>query len=157
VSDVIGESGTTLGILSGPGSDVAPHHQHVVGEDSIPGGIVTDDGTRLLGSRCPVCGDVRYPARDLCPKDWSPTDRVPLSAEGVLYEAVRVVLAPRGFAAPYWVGYVDLPDGVRVFARVASEFGDPTHGDEIRLSFLPVENGDRTVLTPTFQTIRPGG
>jgi benzoylsuccinyl-CoA thiolase BbsA subunit len=45
-------------------------------------------------------------------------ERVRLARRGVLYSFAAVHVAPRGFDAPYVAGYVDLPDGVRVFAQI---------------------------------------
>jgi uncharacterized OB-fold protein len=45
-------------------------------------------------------------------------ERVPLGRVGTLYSFTIVYVAPRGFTAPYAVGYVDLPEGLRVFAPI---------------------------------------
>jgi uncharacterized OB-fold protein len=41
-----------------------------------------------------------------------------LAASGNLYSFSEVHVAPKGFAVPYVVGYVDLDDGVRLFGQV---------------------------------------
>lgn len=37
---------------------------------------------RALGSRCPKCGDVRFPPRRLCLHDRNPTEPLPLDGTG---------------------------------------------------------------------------
>jgi uncharacterized OB-fold protein len=121
-------------------------------DESAPEGLRHVAGrVTLVGSKCPDCGDVRYPPRALCPMDRTPAQRVALSGRGIIYECVRVMLAPNGFEAPYWVGYVDLDDGVRVFARISDELGQPTHGDRVALTFAPVSNRSDAKRAPLFR------
>lgn len=41
-----------------------------------------------------------------------------LATEGTLYSWSVVHVAPKSWRVPYVAGYVDLPDGVRVFAHI---------------------------------------
>ena len=43
---------------------------------------------------------------------------VPLSSRGQIYSYTIIGYAPPGLQAPYAIGYVDLPEGVRVFAII---------------------------------------
>ncbi len=45
-----------------------------------------------------------------------------MPAEGLLYSWSVVHVAPKPWVTPYVIGYVDLPNGVRVFAHIG---GDP--------------------------------
>jgi uncharacterized OB-fold protein len=128
-----------------------------VGESSIGHSVFieSDSGElRLVGSRCLTCGDTRYPVRQLCPIDLNPTEEYQFLGTGVVYEAVRVALAPAGFVAPYWVGYVDLDEGVRVFARIGedAEGIPPASADRVSLTVgaMRLDNGE-PVLGPIFQ------
>ena len=129
-----------------------------VGESSIGYSIFvnrTDAGlAHLRGSRCAVCGDIRFPARPICPNDLAECEHYPIRGTGVIYEVVLVQLAPAGFTAPYRAGYIDLDDGVRVFAHVAqAEDGrEPASGDRVTLSIgvVRVEDGV-PVLGPIFR------
>ncbi|MHB1127329.1 MAG: Zn-ribbon domain-containing OB-fold protein [Bacillota bacterium] len=47
---------------------------------------------------------------------------LPLNLHGILYSYAVVHQAPAGFRVPYAIGYVDLPEGVRVFAQLEGEF-----------------------------------
>jgi uncharacterized OB-fold protein len=128
--------------------------QRSLGKSIFPEGQGTD-ATHIVGSRCPSCGDVRFPARPLCPLDSRPTDHALLAGSGTIYEAVRMDLAPPGFEIPYWVGYVDLDDGVRIFARIAVENGsaEPCHGDRVLMSIEIVRRDDEPVYGPVFRRV----
>ena len=41
-----------------------------------------------------------------------------LSPVGTLYTFSEIHVAPEGFSTPYAVGYVDLPEGVRLFGQI---------------------------------------
>ncbi|MGH3756660.1 Zn-ribbon domain-containing OB-fold protein [Actinophytocola sp.] len=106
----------------------------------------------LIGGRCDSCGEIRYPYRELCPIDLGEMRRHALSGHGVVYEAVLVALAPSGFQAPYWVGYVDMAEGVRVFAPLAVAEGapEPKHGDRVRVEFHSFGDGTDQFVRPVF-------
>jgi uncharacterized OB-fold protein len=128
-----------------------------VGEYSIGRAIARPDQRgvpRLEGSRCPQCGDVRVPSRERCPNDLVPCERFTCSGRATVYEVVKVSLAPQGFEAPFWAGYVDLVEGARIFARVA--MGDdgrpPRAGDHVVLTLAPLAERDGEVVTgPLFK------
>lgn len=70
---------------------------------------------RLIGSRCPSCGAHFFPARDVCSGCLTEDlERVPLRGQGTLYTYTVVRQSTPGFIVPYLLGYVDLPEGVRV-------------------------------------------
>jgi uncharacterized OB-fold protein len=95
----------------------------------------TASGWVLVGSRCPACGRTFYPARELCPEHLEVCAEVDLSEHGVIHAAAFVVRPPAGFEQQFWVAYVDLPEGVRVFAQLEwrSE-RPPAGGDEVLLN-----------------------
>ncbi|MFH1626058.1 MAG: Zn-ribbon domain-containing OB-fold protein [Pseudomonadota bacterium] len=75
----------------------------------------------LIGSKCNSCGEYFFPKRVICPnclKDENPDD-VLLGNRGKLYSYCIVKAAPLGFEAPYAIGYVDLPEGLRIFSPLA--------------------------------------
>ena len=76
---------------------------------------VTRDHTRLVGSRCESCGLTAFPALTRCHRCWREVSPLPLSTTGSLstYSVIH------GRNEPYTVGYVDLPENVRVFARIS--------------------------------------
>jgi uncharacterized OB-fold protein len=71
----------------------------------------------LIGSRCPLCGQVSFPRRSICAKCLSPDlEEVPLSRKGRIYTYTVIGYPAPGLEAPYAVAYIDLPEGVRVFS-----------------------------------------
>jgi len=78
----------------------------------------SSEDPHLIGSKCKYCGEYFFPKRVICPtclKDESP-DEINLSSKGKLYTYSIARAAPLGFTAPYAIGYVDLPEGLRIFA-----------------------------------------
>jgi uncharacterized OB-fold protein len=79
------------------------------------------DGERLhlQGMVCRHCATKAFPQREVCSACGSEAvEPVELSAGGKLYSFSEVHVAPKGFAVPYVVAYVDLDDGVRLFGQV---------------------------------------
>jgi len=71
----------------------------------------------LLGSRCRSCGQLAFPPRAVCATCFGEEmEQVPLSTTGKLYTYTIVGYPPPGVQAPYAIGYIDLPEGVRVFS-----------------------------------------
>ncbi len=106
-------------------------------------GIFVEDarGTlRLGGTRCRACGTHYFPRRQICAKCLSPeTETVPLSDAGVLYTYTVVYQSTPEFRTPYILGYVDLPEGVRVLAPLAEiEAQDVRIGMPLLLRVEPV-------------------
>ena len=114
----------------------------------------------LLGSRCKGCGKMAFPPRSVCSDCYGEElERVPLSAKGQLYTYTIIGYPPPGLTAPYAIGYVDLPEGVRVFSiltewdqrglkvgmeveLVLDKFRDDKEGNEIlTYKFRPLQGG----------------
>jgi uncharacterized OB-fold protein len=82
-----------------------------------------DGQPHLVGSACNACGRVYFPRQTLCfecMQENTLADRF-LSRSGTLYAYTiveRESIAPKGFEVPYVYGYVDLPEGVRVVAKI---------------------------------------
>jgi uncharacterized protein len=83
-------------------------------------GLIQFSPPRLLGSRCPDCHTIVFPAKDFCPKCHSESDQatVVLSEHGTVFSYTVVHQAPAGRRTPYVLAYVDLEDGVRVMAQI---------------------------------------
>jgi uncharacterized OB-fold protein len=74
----------------------------------------------LFGSRCKTCGQLSFPPRKVCSECFSEEmEIIPLSTNGKLYSYTIVEYPAPGFWGPYAIGYVDLPEGVRVFSILA--------------------------------------
>jgi uncharacterized OB-fold protein len=108
-------------------------------------GLFTDgDEPTLLGSRCTACGAHHFPRHDTCPY-CSTEDPVPmeLAGSGTLWAWTAITSAPPGYQGevPYGLGIVELPEGIRVIARLTES--DPsalTFGQSMRLDVVPLHS-----------------
>ena len=81
--------------------------------------VADDGGPRLVGIACADCGARAFPPAPVCSDCMSEDVReIELSRDGSLYAFSVVHVAPAGWNTPYIAGYVDLPEGVRVFAHI---------------------------------------
>jgi len=122
-------------------------------------GLLDGDG-RVVGSRCPSCGAHFFPPRQVCSRCLTEDlEVVALSGSGVVYTYTVVHQAAPGFDVPYALGYVDLPEGVRLLGQIAGispealrigmpvslrvePFGQDEEGRQILgYRFRPVEGG----------------
>jgi uncharacterized OB-fold protein len=76
-------------------------------------------GFALVGQQCDDCGRVLFPKTGICPACRSVNlSDCTLPRQGVLYSWSVVHVAPKPWVTPYVIGYVDLPNGVRVFSHI---------------------------------------
>ncbi|WP_433472285.1 Zn-ribbon domain-containing OB-fold protein [Spirillospora sp. CA-142024] len=120
------------------------------------------DDPGLIGSQCAGCGLVAFPAAGQCARCGSEeTARRTLSNEGTLW-----TFTTQGFRPPsppydgndtaetfrsYTVGYIELPDGVLVEARLTEP--DPaalTIGQPMRMVVVPYSVADDGTQILTF-------
>lgn len=81
---------------------------------------VTPDGEGfLLGSRCGNCGTHFFPVRTACAGCLhNDLETVRFSRTATLYTFAVVRQSTPEFEVPYALGYVDLPEGVRVMTQL---------------------------------------
>lgn len=74
----------------------------------------------IIGAQCRECRRIQLAATTFCAacRSRNSFEPVPLSRRGRLYSVTRVWQPFPGVAAPYAIGYVDFPEGVRLVARV---------------------------------------
>ncbi len=119
-----------------------------------------DGAPRLIGTACSECGAKLFPPVPVCPECMSEdVERVALSSTGTLYSWSVVHAAPAGWTLPYVAGYVDLPEGVRVFAHI--ETADPAAlGFDMDVALCIAEFGSdeegRTMTGFAFAPAGPG-
>lgn len=98
--------------------------------------------TTLRGSRCTACDNVAFPVAVGCQRCGS-ADVVPvdLARRGTVWAHTVQRFAPKsppyvpaaGGFAPFAVGYVELPDGVRVEAVLERRDAEDLDGAEVEL------------------------
>jgi uncharacterized protein len=125
------------------------------------------DDPQLIGSRCEACGIVTFPAQDSCPRCAS-TEMAEhlLARRGRLWAWTTQHFPPpsppytgptgRDFT-PFGVGYVELPDEVKVESRLTEADPDALRaGMDMELVLVPFRtdaNGDE-VVTFAFRPAR---
>lgn len=74
-------------------------------------------GGILLGNKCKSCGQVFFPKAVFCLTCLNEDmEDLKLSRKGKLYSYTIVHMPSMHFQPPYAIGYVVLPEGVRIFA-----------------------------------------
>ena len=76
----------------------------------------------LVGTQCQDCGFKLFPPSTVCPECLS-EKMIPLriGTTGKLYCYTKVHIAPSSWVVPYIIGYVDMPEGVRLFGKMDIE------------------------------------
>lgn len=81
------------------------------------GAFTEGPGGKLLGNRCKECGQVFFPTVQLCLSCLKEElEDIELSQKGELYSYTIGNMPSMHFSPPYAVGYVDMPERVRIFA-----------------------------------------
>ncbi|WP_024793919.1 Zn-ribbon domain-containing OB-fold protein [Tomitella biformata] len=102
----------------------------------------------LQGSECSTCGAVGFPASEHCARCATPTAQPrELSREGTVWtytvqqfapKSPPYVPPPEGFS-PFAVGFVELPEGIRISAILDCEdFTDLTGAHAVLVATEPV-------------------
>lgn len=108
----------------------------------------------LMGVWCNECNHVLPPLTDTCYYCCS-TDlkKMKLSCHGKLYSYTTVYQPHKHLEVPYSVGYVDLPEGIRMMAPLKTREGKPFHvGMPMKLSVEKLwQENDAEVFGPVFE------
>ncbi|BBO80983.1 hypothetical protein DSCO28_15490 [Desulfosarcina ovata subsp. sediminis] len=89
----------------------------------------------LKGWRCKNCGQLDFPKLDTCPNCWGTEyEMVPLSRTGTLYSFTDIFIGAPGLKTPYIIGYVDMPEDLRIFAQLDGEVGSFACGDAVEVT-----------------------
>lgn len=77
----------------------------------------------LIGSRCTNCDYVAFPKKEVCPAcvTRGNMEETELSRTGKVDTFSVLHVGAPGFPVPYIVGYVKMPEGVRVFSVIQCE------------------------------------
>jgi len=93
----------------------------------------------LKGYRCKKCGQLDFPKPNPCPNCWENSfEIVPLSRKGKLYSYADIYVGQPGLETPYIIGYIDLPENIRIFARLEGEVGSFECEEEVELTIGPI-------------------
>jgi uncharacterized OB-fold protein len=107
-----------------------------------------DDGrAALIGGACRDCGNRTFPRAPVCcvcMGENIAAEQMP--REGILYAFSRVHVAAKKWRKPMCLGYVDLPNGARVFAHL---YGDLSIGDAVE-PFAGIVGEDENGPIETF-------
>lgn len=104
-------------VVAPQATPLAPHEGRLL----TPQEVVADalGVLHLCAMKCTACGFKVFPPSDTCPSCLATQlTRLPLGELGTLYSYTTVHIAPPGWQTPYVLGYVDFPEGVRVFGKV---------------------------------------
>ena len=121
----------------------------------------TPEGVVLLGNRCKSCGQVFFPKAGVCFNCFSENmEELPLSRRGKLYSYSIGRMASLHFEPPYALGYIDLPEGVRVLSPLKieeSEYGSLRIGMEMEVIIEKLwQEGDKEVIGWKFEPVAQG-
>ena len=77
----------------------------------------------LLGSKCGACATVVFPRMPVCPSCLANETmrEVEIGRTGKLFSHTIARFAPKGFAAPFFQAFIDLPEGPRIFALIGAQ------------------------------------
>jgi len=128
-----------------------------MGKIPIREGLFTEgiEGS-LVGFRCKSCHHVLPPLTIVCYYcSGLDLEKLPLSRVGKLYSYSIVHQPHKHFDVPYFIGYVDLPEGIRIFSPLKQKEGKAFQvGMDMQLVVEKLwdQNGDE-VIGPKFQPL----
>jgi uncharacterized OB-fold protein len=114
----------------------------------------------LVGSRCRRCGKVFFPKRDVCGECYGKDlEEIPLSTKGKLFTYSVAYVGPRS-EVPYAFGYIELPEGVKIFALLTEADPNELRVDmdvELTTKVIRSSIDDREVLVYAFKPLQGVG
>jgi uncharacterized OB-fold protein len=122
---------------------------------------------QLIASKCKSCGEVAFPQQSSCPNcTGDSTEEVLLSRRGTLWTwTIQHFPPPHPFIGdpkkfePFGVGYIELPEGIRVESRLTTSNADELEiGMEMELvieKFCEGEDGSER-MTFAFAPVGEG-
>jgi uncharacterized OB-fold protein len=73
----------------------------------------------LLGAKCKECSQIFFPKRESCINCFSEDcEEVTLGRKGKLYSFTISYMPVYHFNPPHAMGYIELPEGIRIFAPI---------------------------------------
>ena len=118
--------------------------------------IETSNGGALLANKCKSCGQIFFPKAQFCLSCFQEdVEEIILNRRGKLYSYVIAHMPSTHFEPPYAAGYVDLPEGVRIFAPLKMVEGRPFKvGMEMEVVIEKLwQEGDKEVIGYRFRAV----
>ena len=116
----------------------------------------TNGEPALIGSKCGSCGQVLFPAKTVCLNCMS-TDvkSIRLNRDGKLYTYTTVYMASEHFPPPYTVGWIELPEDIRIFSQIRGWQEQPLKiGMYMRMYIETLwQDGDNEVIGFVFRPL----
>lgn len=112
---------------------------------------------RLLGSRCLQCQTSAFPHHSTCPScGHESQESAELSDTGTIYTFSHIHVAPKTFTVPYTTGYIDLPEGVRLFGQIEGPPSEIAIGQKVAvvLGTIRTDETGSPVLSYKFKRIQ---
>ena len=110
----------------------------------------------FIGFRCNSCNHVLPPLTTTCYYCYGDDlANVALSRQGKLYSYTIVYQPHKHFEVPYAVGYIELPEGIRIFAPLKEREGRPFQvGMDMELVVEKLwDENESEVIGPKFQPV----
>lgn len=121
------------------------------------------DENHLIGSKCRSCGAFAFPKRVVCHKCLDEAvEEVPLSQRGTLASFTVAWAAPEGFKPPMLLGYIDMPEGVRLLSMITGCEASKNAlelGQEMELVFeeIRIDESGNQIMAYKFRPASAGG
>ena len=117
--------------------------------------IDTPGRATLIGGVCSDCGSETFPRAPVCASCMSENIRAQsMPRTGTLYAFSTVHVAAKKWKKPMRIGYVDLPNGARVFTHLQGE--GLAIGDAVEVGMGVVgEDDDGPIETFVFRRTKP--
>lgn len=131
-----------------------------MGRIPIREGLFTEitDGD-LVGFRCKCCNHTLPPLTAVCCYCYGEDlEKLPLSRTGKLYSFTIVYQPHKHFKVPYAVGYIDLPEGLRIFSPLKEREGKSFMvGSDMELVVEKLwDENENEIIGPKFQPVFAG-